>query len=112
MPLHIAAMQQGKEAETVVTALLNAYPEGAKHKDNVCALLNPIAFRAAGCRHPAPAASPYSLCRPRPTAAPTPPLAHTAPAVLTCVHHVNDLWLPVTCAGWQIAAAHRRNAAG
>ena len=41
MPLHIAAMQQGKEAETVVTALLNAYPEGAKHKDNVCALLNP-----------------------------------------------------------------------
>ena len=35
MPLHIAAMQQGKEAETVVMALLNAHPDGVRDKDNV-----------------------------------------------------------------------------
>ena len=28
-------MQQGSEAEKVVTLLLNAHPEGAKEKDNV-----------------------------------------------------------------------------
>ena len=35
MPLHIAAMQQGGEAEAVVALLLEAYPAGAKEKDNV-----------------------------------------------------------------------------
>ena len=35
LPLHIAALQQGSEAETVVTLLLNAHPKGAKEKDNV-----------------------------------------------------------------------------
>ena len=41
LPLHIAALQQGSEAEKVVTLLLNAHPEGAKEKDNVrgCALM-------------------------------------------------------------------------
>ena len=35
LPLHIAARQQGDEAETVVKLLLNAHPAGAKEKDNV-----------------------------------------------------------------------------
>ena len=35
LPLHIAAMQQGGEAEAVVALLLEAYPAGAKEKDNV-----------------------------------------------------------------------------
>ena len=36
MPLHLAAMlHSGKEAEAVVTALLEAHPEGAKGKDKV-----------------------------------------------------------------------------
>ena len=40
--MHIAAMQQGSEAETaVLMALLDAHLEGAKEKDNVrgCALM-------------------------------------------------------------------------
>ena len=35
LPLHIAAMQQGGEAEAVVALLLKAYPAGAKEGDNV-----------------------------------------------------------------------------
>ena len=35
LPLHIAAMQQGDEAETVVTLLLKAHPAGAKERDFV-----------------------------------------------------------------------------
>ena len=90
-------MQQGKKAETVVAALLNAYPEGAKQKDNVRALLAPIAraFRAAGHRHPA-AATPRTASTPLYSPATCTcthachPQRHvrTAPAQV-CAHHVN-----------------------
>jgi len=38
LPLHIAAMQQGADAENLVKVLLKAHPEGIKERDNVSAL--------------------------------------------------------------------------
>ena len=35
LPLHIAAMQQGADAENLVKVLLKAHPEGIKERDNV-----------------------------------------------------------------------------
>ena len=35
LPLHIAAMQQGADAEKLVKVLLKAHPEGIKERDNV-----------------------------------------------------------------------------
>ena len=56
LPLHIAAMQQGGEAETVVALLLNAHPAGAKEKDNVrCRTILALCscFRPASCANAA-----------------------------------------------------------
>ena len=91
LPLHIAAMQQGNEAEKVVK-LLTTYPEGAKEKDDVCA------------RTPVPTIN----HRANSLLYPTQPHTHCFRSHIMSTPHSRPRRVYI---GWEIAAAHRCDAA-